>query len=102
MKSEGIGEEQLIDIFKYEPENSPLRIIAEELLARRKDDKETSPESVVLMWDSVKAMDKELLLNLLSSICRKYIKLYGQHTEATRRARELSAKLVAIQGETDE
>ncbi|QCJ72234.1 hypothetical protein MNY66_16550 (plasmid) [Moellerella wisconsensis] len=102
MNHEVMGEEQLIDICKYEPENSPLRIIAEEVLARRKDDRETSPESVVLLWDRVNDMDKEQVLEMLSMVCRKYTKLHGRYCDALQRAGELSVKLVALQGETDE
>ncbi|EPJ3803350.1 MULTISPECIES: hypothetical protein [Providencia] len=102
MKNEVMGEEQLIDICKYEPENSLLRIIAEELLARRQEDKETSPESIVLLWDRVGEMDKAQVLDTLSTVCRKYTKLHGRYCDAVQRAGELSVKLVAIQGKTDE
>lgn len=102
MKNEVMGEEQLIDICKYEPENSLLRIIAEELLARRQEDKQTSPESVVLLWDRIGEMDKSQVMDVLSTVCRKYTKLHGRYCDAVQRAGELSVKLVAMQGKCDE
>lgn len=102
MTSRLMSEEQLINFSKYEPPNSPIRIMAEELLARRKEERETSPESIVVLWDHITGMDKEHILETLGTVCRKYTKLHGRYCNALQRAGELSVRLVGLQGTTDE